>query len=59
MSGDVLDVLLRIHDGDDRCGCLREVIREITAGDRQAATEILENCLQYHPAGSIYRFNDR
>lgn len=57
MSADALDVLLRLHDGDDRCGCLRKVVRLIDAGERGQAVDALESCLQQHPAGSLYRSN--
>lgn len=57
MSDDVLDALLALHDGDDRCGCLRHCIRLIDDGQRGEVVEALLNCLHHHPAGSIYRAN--
>lgn len=52
---DVLDALLRLHDGDDRCGCLRAAVILIDAQRRDEAVEIVQACLETHPAGSIYR----
>lgn len=57
MSNDSLDVLLRIHDGDDRCGCLRLAILLIDSNQREEAIETIRECLEMHPSGSIYRRN--
>jgi hypothetical protein len=58
-----VDLLCLLHDGDDRCGCLRYALslaleaREI---DEVYATEdevarILTDCLATHPAGAAAR----
>jgi hypothetical protein len=55
----LLDLLLDIHDGDDRCGCLRKIVAvrdKMTDGD---VIEALGRCLELHPAGSLYRTLDR
>lgn len=52
---DVLDALLRLHDGDDRCGCLRAALLLVDNGKREDAIEVVQECLESHPAGSIYR----
>lgn len=58
MNGDLL-LLLRIHDGDDRCGCLRLIIERLTSEDaaqeQDAVTTRLLACLEHHPSGSLYR----
>lgn len=52
---DVLNALLRLHDGDDRCGCLRAALLLVDNGKREDAIEVVQECLESHPAGSIYR----
>lgn len=49
---------MRIHDGDDRCGCLRLALAQALDGwAPEGIAETLEACLRAHPAGSIYRRN--
>jgi hypothetical protein len=51
-----LALLLRLHDGDDRCGCLRKAVIEAMGGCSVGyVEEIVEDCLRSHPAGSRYR----
>ena len=51
-----LALLLRLHDGDDRCGCLRAIIGQLLLDGSEANVQLgLEFCLQNHPAGSRYR----
>lgn len=53
---DHLRLLIRLHDGDDRCGCLRIALSQALDGwsvEDIAAT--VEECLRNHPSGSIYR----
>ena len=51
-----LVLLLRLHDGDDRCGCLRRALSDALQGLSVEGVEALvEECLRSHPAGSRYR----
>lgn len=62
-----LDLLLRLHDGDDRCGCLRQAILLLAwegplsgiATRRIRASSLIRECLEQHPAGSVYRSLNR
>lgn len=67
MNGE-LGLLLNIHDGDDRCGCLRHIIDVwvegttlgISIDDLYGASVVsLLACLEHHPAGSLYRSLER
>lgn len=49
-----LDLLLRLHDGDDRCGCLRSAFLAAIDGCLEDAVAIIRDCLESHPAGSSY-----
>ena len=55
----LIDVLLNIHDGDDRCGCLREIIRDLLADPHTDVLPALRECIERHPAGLTYRRGDR
>ena len=55
----LLDLLLDLHDGDDRCGCLRKIISMSEQLDDKQVLEALELCLKEHPSGSVYRSLDR
>ena len=55
----LIDVLLNIHDGDDRCGCLREIIRDLLADPHADVLPALRECIERHPAGLTYRRGDR
>ena len=58
MTGDHLRLLMRIHDGDDRCGCLRLALAQALDGwTAGRIAETVEDCLRSHPAGSVYRGN--
>lgn len=51
-----LRLLLRLHDGDDRCGCLRKALEYALARRPESVIEqVVEQCLTSHPAGSRYR----
>ena len=51
-----LALLLRLHDGDDRCGCLRLALEQAVEGEPETiVTTTIEACLRTHPAGSRYR----
>lgn len=53
---DHLALLLRLHDGDDRCGCLRKALAGALDGSSvQLIETLIEECLRVHPAGSRYR----
>jgi hypothetical protein len=53
-----LALLLRLHDGDDRCGCLRDALLDLANdGTTDVATRIRE-CLEQHPSGSSYYRNN-
>ena len=63
MNGE-LALLLRLHDGDDRCGCLgRALLLACTDGPTQAILtrweieipDLIRSCLEHHPSGSVYR----
>lgn len=43
--------LCRFHDGDDRCGCLRDALLLGLDGDLEGAVEVVEDCLAEHPCG--------
>jgi len=58
-DGFIIDVLLNVHDGDDRCGCLREIIRSLMADPEAAVLPVLRECIERHPAGLTYRRGDR
>jgi hypothetical protein len=52
--------LLYAHDGDDRCGCLRDIVRDLACGGNSEdqvrdAVQHLSNCLAEHPAGLSIR----
>lgn len=53
---DVIAALLAVHDGDDRCGCLRETYR-LSLLENTLATQLwkLTTCMNEHPAGATYR----
>ena len=55
-----LELLLRFHDGDDRCRCLASSLYCLAQGyETGVAIEILYECLEGHPAGSsAVRFGD-
>ena len=51
-----LALLLRLHDGDDSCGCLRLALEQAVEGaTEQIVADTIEACLRKHPAGSRYR----
>lgn len=53
---DHLRLLLRLHDGDDRCGCLSAALESAVNGaDEASIATLIEDCLKSHPAGSRYR----
>ena len=55
MTASRLELLLRLHDGDDRCGCLRDaLIAVVDTHSEDTALLILEVCLEQHPSGSSY-----
>ena len=54
MSAAELELLLRLHDGDDRCGCLRQALLAAIDGNTDTSITILRQCLEQHPAGSTY-----
>ena len=49
------DLLWEIHNGDDRCACLRHVIVAVMDHDELKALDYLRNCIAEHPAGRGYR----
>jgi hypothetical protein len=58
MTDNHLRLLIRIHDGDDRCGCLRLALAQALDGwPPEVIAVTVEECLRAHPAGSIYRGN--
>lgn len=57
-TSDQIVFLLSVHDGDDRCGCLADLIRQLTSGEAIADEQVEERlrwCLQHHPSGSHAR----
>jgi hypothetical protein len=51
-----LELLLRLHDGDDRCACLRKALTDALDNvDPKRIEADIEDCLRQHPAGSRYR----
>lgn len=52
-----LGMLLDWHDGDDRCGCLAELVGVVVDGDVDlaGAVEWVSQCLAEHPAGLTMR----
>ena len=51
----LIDVLLNVHDGDDRCGCLRSIIRTLLDDPAANILTELQKCIETHPAGLTYR----
>lgn len=55
----MIEMLLAIHDGDDRCGCLAQSVRAALDADTEWAqgviVELLQLCIANHPAGSTHR----
>lgn len=59
----VVDLLLMLHDGDDRCGCLKEAfgiaLERRDADDLEDVEKrvawVLTYCLSAHPAGIAAR----
>lgn len=52
-----LELLLSIHDGDDRCGCLAGIAADLARGRIATAdaVTIMRACLAEHPAGATWR----
>lgn len=48
-----LALLLRFHDGDDRCGCLAAALLDLSLGlaDVDQVTDRIRECLDTHPSG--------
>jgi hypothetical protein len=50
-----IDDLLASHGGDDRCGCLRDVVLMAMDGRDEAVLATLQHCLGGHPSGAQAR----
>lgn len=55
-----VSMLLSIHDGDDRCGCLAQALETaLDAETKESAMRDVETslrtCLADHPSGSTWR----
>ena len=52
--------MLNMHDGDDRCGCLRSCLWHLLESTWTVATviSVLRRCLDEHPAGTTARSSE-
>lgn len=46
-------LLLRAHDGDDRCGCLKAALLLTLEGDPRQALDVIRYCERTHVGWSL------